>query len=252
MKAALVAIAMCGAATAYAQPSNKDRANKRAAQAKQLFAAKNFAGAAHAFEDAYALDKDPAYLFNIAQAYKSGNACADASRYYKQFLAEAPDAPNRETVEDLVKEVDACAADQAAAKPPPPERRPPPPPPPPARSSRRTLAIALGAAGVASLAAGAFFAWDVGRLADLKSGLCGDFGKPGQPDCFWSDDKERREHAYDDRAFRAQIIAASAFSAGALAIASGVVLYMSGGRSEQPIAITPIRGGAIASFGLEF
>ena len=252
MKAMVVAIAMGCAATAYAQPSNRERANERAAQAKQLYAAKDFTGAAHAFEDAYALDKDPAYLFNIAQAYKSGNACAEAARYYKQYLAEAPDAPNRETVADLVKEVDACAADQAAAKPRPPERRPLPPPPPPARSSRRTLGIALGAVGVASLAVGAFFAWDVGRLAELKSGLCGEFGKPGQPDCFWSDDKERREHAYDDRARRAQIIAASAFSAGALAIAGGVALYMMGGRSEHPVALTPIRGGAVATFGLEF
>jgi tetratricopeptide (TPR) repeat protein len=251
MKLLAIALAITATTLAYAQPaSQQDRAAERIAKAKQLFAANDFTGAARAFEEAYALDPDPAYLFNVAQAYRSAHLCADAARYYRKFLEAAPDAPNRETVAGLLRDQQACAAEQVA----PTKLLPPrePLPPPPSHHSRKAIGLGLAAGGVAALAVGGLFVWDVYRLADLKSGLCGDFGKPGQPDCVWTDDKEAREHRYDDRARRAQIMAGSAFTVGALAIVGGVVLYMSGARVENPIAVAPVPGGAVAVVGLTF
>ena len=43
--------------------------------------------------------KKPAYLYNVAQAYRQGGKCKDAAFFYKRYLSLKPDAPNRADVE---------------------------------------------------------------------------------------------------------------------------------------------------------
>ena len=51
----------------------------------------NFESAADAFKKGYEVEPDeakkPAYLYNVAQAYRLGNKCKEASFFYKRFLA---------------------------------------------------------------------------------------------------------------------------------------------------------------------
>jgi tetratricopeptide (TPR) repeat protein len=64
--------------------------------------------AAAEFKEAYRLSNDPAYLFNIAQAYRMGGNCPEAGRFYERFLAVSPDAPNKEKIQLRITEMKAC------------------------------------------------------------------------------------------------------------------------------------------------
>lgn len=61
------------------------------------------------FKEAYRLSNDPAYLFNIAQAYRLQRKCGDAMQFYQRYLAAAGDIPNKDKVAARVEEMRACA-----------------------------------------------------------------------------------------------------------------------------------------------
>ncbi|HEV7554640.1 MAG TPA: tetratricopeptide repeat protein [Kofleriaceae bacterium] len=83
----------------------------------------NFEKAADAFKQGYALEtiesKKPAYLYNVAQAYRQGKDCKNAIFFYKRFidLKEAdrvkPLTPEKRTeVEGFISVLDECAKKQ--------------------------------------------------------------------------------------------------------------------------------------------
>jgi hypothetical protein len=85
----------------------------------------NFDKAADAFKQAFALEtsdaKRPAYLYNVAQAYRQGGKCRDAAFFYKRFLAlkdtdtTHPLKPEtRAATDKLVTEMEDCAKQQEA------------------------------------------------------------------------------------------------------------------------------------------
>jgi tetratricopeptide (TPR) repeat protein len=91
----------------------------------------NFDKAADAFKQAFSLEtneaKRPAYLYNVAQAYRQGGKCKDAAFFYKRFLAlRDTDAAHplkpevHQATEKLVSEMEDCAKQQeaSAGKPP--------------------------------------------------------------------------------------------------------------------------------------
>jgi hypothetical protein len=245
-------LVLAAAVPASAQPDARDpkeRASELSAAAKQLYAAGDFVGAAHKFEAAYAADQDPAYLFNIAQAFRFGHQCADSAKYFRKFLADVPSAPNADSVREYLKEVDACA-EKDNAKPPPP----PPPqkiyvPPPETGGGRTKLGIGLAATGLVLIGVGAWFAHDVGVLARGKESLC-----KGEDPCFWTQDKEDRDNAYDSRALRAQILMGTTLGVGTAAVFAGVGILVFGKKRAEhaPVAVTPVTGGAVAAYGFDF
>ena len=83
----------------------------------------DFDKAAEAFKKGYALEtvetKKPAYLYNIAQAYRQANKCKDSVFFYKRFLSlkdqdtVKPLAPEkRAEIESLITTLEACAKQQ--------------------------------------------------------------------------------------------------------------------------------------------
>ena len=66
------------------------------------------------FKEAYRLSENPAYLYNIAQAYRMKNECREASTFYKNYLRNAANPPNAAKVRERIAEMDACAATQPA------------------------------------------------------------------------------------------------------------------------------------------
>lgn len=175
-----IPIVLAGSIAAAQPPVNKPLGKKQFAEGKITYAAGDYLGAAQHFEAAYKADPDPAYIFNVGQAYrrraeaKSGTVDRDCQRSlfaYKKFLDQVVDAPNKAEVETYVKEMTECAG-KLAQEPSPwdaPVKPPPDPgntgstgngngnlvvPPPieesdqPGLSGKQKIGVGVGAAGV--------------------------------------------------------------------------------------------------------
>lgn len=57
------------------------------------------------YREAYRLKSDPAFLFNIGQSYRQLGDYDNAIRFYRSYLRDLPDAPNRVTVEARISEM---------------------------------------------------------------------------------------------------------------------------------------------------
>jgi tetratricopeptide (TPR) repeat protein len=95
-----------------------------------------------AYRGAYNLKPDAAFLYNIAQAYRLANDPAQAIFFYKSFLRNRPNTPNRAEIEDRIRQLESGTAKPGdAPTAPPPAGAPPaspatpPAPPPPASAS---------------------------------------------------------------------------------------------------------------------
>ena len=128
MKKSLVLAALLVPALALAQPKTADDWYK---EGETQYNLGEFEKAAEAFKQGFALEtnesKKPAYLYNVAQAYRQGNKCKDASFFYKRYLSlkdqdtVKPLKPEkRAEIEQRIKELDECARTQESiAKQPP-------------------------------------------------------------------------------------------------------------------------------------
>jgi tetratricopeptide (TPR) repeat protein len=258
----LLVLACAWSSRAQAEP----RADKLFKIGQDQYNAGDFVGAAKSFVAAYQIDADPAYLFNIAQAYRQAKLCAQAASYFKQFVAAVKKPPNPEKIDRLIGEMEACAAKQVATQPapPPPEpvkQAPPPSPiatgdvvapppgpvdvPPDPGSTRRLLGIGIGIAGVAAVATGIGFGAAARSAATQHDAVCTD------PCTQWGAGFNDQQKAIDATGHRDAAIAYVGIGVGVAAIAAGVALYVTG-RSSETVAVTPTRGGATVSFGVGF
>jgi len=64
------------------------------------------------FKAAYNAKPDPLLLYNIAQAFRLGADEAQALLFYKSFLRNMPDAPNRKEVEAKIRTLEKVVAEQ--------------------------------------------------------------------------------------------------------------------------------------------
>jgi tetratricopeptide (TPR) repeat protein len=229
-------VLVIGASDAFAQSASDEYAT-----GQRLYAAHDYLGAAKHFEAAYKLDPDPAYLFNIAQAYRLGDDCAHAAEWYQRFLDRAQDPPNAAEVRTQLEQQRACAKQKALLAP----KSPPPPPPPPARSTaaardpKRTYAYVAGGVGVAALAVAGVFTWDGNYLANAREERC-NADHPCDDPIF---------EDYEHRGKRANIIAATSYAVGGAALAGGVALYL---LSRSRLAVVPTHEGVSAMALLHF
>ena len=60
------------------------------------------------FKAAYRLYPDAIFLYNIAQCHRKIGDAAEALSFYKKYLRERPDAPNRPEVEKRIDELEAA------------------------------------------------------------------------------------------------------------------------------------------------
>src|SRR5205814_110967 len=109
------------------QPSpQKSKAKQEALEhfekGKVAFRLRDHNTAINEWRAAYQLDPDPVFLYNIAQGYRELHDFANAVAFYKNYLREAPDAPNRATVEKRIGELtEALDRERQAAEKPPSE-----------------------------------------------------------------------------------------------------------------------------------
>lgn len=251
MRRAVFAFAVAAGFAGPAWADNKTDAAAAYSEGQKKFVGKDFAGAAKLFVEAYRLDPDPAYLFNIAQAYRLAQQCAEASTYYQQFLATVPEAPNATSVRGHIQEMDTCAKEQAAkaAPPPPPDEIAPvpePPPPPETGNGRRNVAIGLFGASAVALVGGVLFQRDVSKAEDERASLCAE-DLAGTGVCVWDADKETREQELEDRGKRSATLSVVAFSVSGAALVGGIVLLATrrDARDEHALRIVPTTNGAL-------
>jgi tetratricopeptide (TPR) repeat protein len=109
-------------ALAYAEPKTADDWYKEGANQYNLG---DFDKAVDAFKKGFELEtndsKKPAYLYNIAQAYRQAHRCSDAEFFYKRYLslkdqdtAKPLEASKRAEVEGWIAEEEKCAQNEGA------------------------------------------------------------------------------------------------------------------------------------------
>ncbi len=93
---------------AWPLPSRADdaaAAREHYQRASNAYDLGHFSEAAKEFEAAYQLKNDPAFLFNIGQAYRFDGKNQQALLAYRAYLRRLPDAPNRAQVESRLAEL---------------------------------------------------------------------------------------------------------------------------------------------------
>ncbi len=113
-----VMAARAQAAPPPADPAVDAEAKRQYAEGTKAYNLGDFAKAVESFKAAYQTKPDPVYLYNIAQSYRLMKNWEQAQFFYKSFLRNMPDAPNKEEVDQRIKEMDDEIA-KAKANPPP-------------------------------------------------------------------------------------------------------------------------------------
>jgi hypothetical protein len=242
---------------AHADPQDDAKAKAVANEGVALFEANDFAGAANKFREAYELNRDPSYLFNVAQAYRLGSDCVRSADYYGRFLATVPHPPNEDQIRVWHASELKCAKERVAndpRKPPPPgpKTQQVPPPTQPATTSPRSrplgLVVTLAAVGVVGLGVGGFFAWDSAYLNDRRQEFIEGCSMDNRCSATVVND-------YDRRGSRANTLAIVGFAAGGAALAASAAVFVLSGnsaRAEAPVSVAVTRDGALVTHSLRW
>lgn len=124
--------------SARAAPTAEETAEARRhyAIATRAYDLAEYEAALNEFKEAYRINGDPAFLFNIAQCHRKLGRPADAVSFYRTYLRRAPDTPHRPEVEKFIADLEAIprapAAPPPAAATSPPQTTVAPPPAAPA------------------------------------------------------------------------------------------------------------------------
>jgi tetratricopeptide (TPR) repeat protein len=137
---AVVALAALPPAAFAQTAAQKRQAKQHFDDGRAYFNLGKFREAIGEFERSYILFKAPEILFMIGQCHNQLGDYRRAIHFYKTYLAEKPDAKNKDDVEAMIADLEAKVGGRArpAPKPAPPPPLPPkpvakpaPPPPPP-------------------------------------------------------------------------------------------------------------------------
>lgn len=116
-----------------------DRGEAPAAEAKRhyeegtkAFNLGEFSRAIAEFKAAYNAKPDPLLLYNIAQSYRLAGDSAQALFFYRSFLRNMPDAPNRKEIEGRIRALEKQVEKQDTERKREPHTTAPPAPLPPA------------------------------------------------------------------------------------------------------------------------
>jgi tetratricopeptide (TPR) repeat protein len=264
MRSLLVLCTLCGIAFAGPKPKT-DPAQAKAdvlfEKGQASYQAGQYQEAIEQFKQAYALVKDPVYLFNVAQSYRKVADCVNAHDYYTQYQSEAPNAENKDKVNQWLRELQPCVdqrrneqdaarrAEEAerqrkeeearraaeAAKPVPTEVD--------GGKPLRIAGIATGALGLTALTVGIVYGIKSQNIKNQVADMC-------SMRCQWDSTEITDLDAAGNRAnTRAKI----GYIAGGIATVVGAGLYVFGRTRIETVMVTPNgNGGASASVMVSF
>jgi tetratricopeptide (TPR) repeat protein len=132
----LLAALLSAGRSARAADPRTESAREHSSQGDAYYKLEKYGNAIGEYEQAYLAKADPSFLYNIAQCHRLMGQNAEAIKFYRRFLRDAPTAPNRSVAEKHIKDLeDASTHLRSPVEPPPPAPLPssgsfPPPPAP--------------------------------------------------------------------------------------------------------------------------
>ncbi len=110
----LVMVATLLGSAPRAQANDKQKALSKISfeRAELLYRQARFRQALRAYSKAMSYYRHPAYLFNMAQCHRNLNQHVKARFFYRLFLSEAVDPPNKKEVERFIAAMDLKIAEQ--------------------------------------------------------------------------------------------------------------------------------------------
>jgi tetratricopeptide (TPR) repeat protein len=261
-RAALVLVLVM-AGVASAGPNVQKEADVLFEKGQASYQAGKYQDAIAQFKEAYELVKDPVYLFNIAQSYRKVADCTAAAEYYKRYLEKAPNAENKQKVEQWLEELRPCVQqrerDQESARKSAEEAE---------RLRReRELAAASGivlpqngtldrgkpyrygglvlvGVGVVGIAVGIGFSV---KGSSIKSDIDKRCSPPNS--CQWDSEEIQALHRDGESANTWTKVG---YITGGIAIVGGAALYMYGRTRIENVSLAPGPGGATVSARFKF
>jgi len=104
----LTVVVLAGAGVARAADPTAEKARAHFQQGDTYFKLEKYANALQEFEQAYLAKQDPSFLYNIAQCHRLMGNRAEAIRFYKRYLADAPTAANRPVAEKHIRDLESA------------------------------------------------------------------------------------------------------------------------------------------------
>ena len=217
-----------------AHADDRGRAEQLYQQGLRSYDLAEYPQAIAAWKQAYSLSKKPLLLFNIGQALRLSSDCTQALTFYDSYVREATEIQNEDELDSAVTECKAKLATHPPSSPPQPAAQP--------AETRATwlrpVGLAVGAAGIAAVGAGVYFAVRSGQLADENEGVTA-----------WSGAAQQRQNNGKRDATLGWGLAAGG---AALAIAGGVMFRLGGHPEEPRVTVTPTPGGVAVGWTSHF
>jgi tetratricopeptide (TPR) repeat protein len=231
-------------ALAQLTPQQKQEMRQHYERASRAYDVGKYQEAIEEYQKAYEIGADPPMLYNIAQAYRLSDQPAEALRMYKRYLQRAPNAKNREVVEQKIADLEKLLEDRKKAginappvttSPPPvaPLQPPPAPPPgPPVVSPPPSEPAPRPAAAPARSGTLRIVAWSLVGLGAVVGGAAGYEAWLGKEKADKIDSQSRSQTpvvfdpAVEENGHRANLAATILGITSAAALAGGVVLLV--------------------------
>ncbi len=250
MRAACLLIGLLATGPAAASPSPDDEREARIRFERGMaeYRVRNFDAAIDQFKSAYQLTREPALLFNLGQASRLAERHEEAVFFYRAYLSQSPDAPNRRDAEEFIDQL--TPGSEVPRPHAAPERTALPAPVPsvtatPARLGRVELGLGLAFSGTAlALLAGGIA---LGTAANSQSNQVGASASRGVP---WS--PQLRAQWADGQ--RDAAGATALYVVGGVSGAVGVILTVLGARRgwRKNFSAAPVSGGVRTQWTFAF
>jgi tetratricopeptide (TPR) repeat protein len=174
----------------------------------------NYEDALREFGEAYRISKKPALLYNLAVCHEHLNHFDEAVTALRQYLEESPNAADRASIEERIKNLERQQEKVVAA--PVPVAPPPPPPPVVEKPRARVATWVVGGLGV-GLLLGAVASGTVAyvRYNNLQNDCGGGFSCPNVADL------DARKTAGKNAALATDVL----WPIGVAAVVTAIVLY---------------------------
>ena len=122
----LVAVLLASSGAASAGDPRLDAARAHSQEGDAYYKLEKYANAIAEYEQAYLAKPDPSFLYNIAQCHRLMGNGPEATNFYRRFLKDAPNAPNRAIAEKHIRDLEDATA--RGTQPPSPSSSPAPVP----------------------------------------------------------------------------------------------------------------------------
>ncbi len=122
----LVALLLMSGRPSRAADPRLDSARAHSQEGDSYYKLEKYANAIAEYEQAYLAKPDPSFLYNIAQCHRLMGQGAEAIKFYRRFLKDAPTAPNRAVAEKHIRDLEEASPGPSPTAPPPASSSRPP------------------------------------------------------------------------------------------------------------------------------